>query len=191
LKDQIDIFNLNGKASIWWEELRNVKGIHEKDLSWKQFKKHFKKKSSLGFKKKGFKSSRFKKYGKEYRMSLPTISVNQQNFPSQIKNKPFGETLGKTNNPKRKPLKCWGCGEEHLLRSFPHEQKDSRRSYNIQEDTIVNEMARIMPHIYATRDNNQADHQDSVVEMEGMIANHLVSILIDPGSNLSCGPSEY
>jgi hypothetical protein len=44
LKAQIAIFNLNGKASIWWEDLRNVKGIHEKELSWKQFEKHFKKK---------------------------------------------------------------------------------------------------------------------------------------------------
>jgi hypothetical protein len=34
---------LNGKASIWWEDLRNVKGIHE-ELSWKQFEKYFKKK---------------------------------------------------------------------------------------------------------------------------------------------------
>jgi hypothetical protein len=42
-----------------------------------------------------------------------------------------------------------------------------------------------MPRIYAVVDNKQADHQASVVEMEGMIANHLVSILIDPGSNLS------
>jgi hypothetical protein len=44
LKARIAIFNLNGKASIWWEDLRNVKGIHEKDLSWKQFEKYFKKK---------------------------------------------------------------------------------------------------------------------------------------------------
>jgi hypothetical protein len=42
-----------------------------------------------------------------------------------------------------------------------------------------------MPQIYASLGNNQSDHQSSVVEMEGMIANHLVSILIDPGSNLS------
>jgi hypothetical protein len=42
-----------------------------------------------------------------------------------------------------------------------------------------------MPRIYASLDNNQADHQASVVEMEGMIANRLVSILIDLGSNLS------
>jgi hypothetical protein len=46
-------------------------------------------------------------------------------------------------------------------------------------------MARSVPQIYAALDNKQADHQASVVEMEGMITNHLVSILIDPGSNLS------
>jgi hypothetical protein len=42
-----------------------------------------------------------------------------------------------------------------------------------------------MSQIYAAVDNKQADHQDSVVEMEGMITNNLVSILINPGSNLS------
>jgi hypothetical protein len=42
-----------------------------------------------------------------------------------------------------------------------------------------------MPQIYAALDNRQTDHQASVVDMEGMIANHLVSILIEPGSNLS------
>jgi hypothetical protein len=283
LKARIAIFNLNGKASIWWEDLRNVKGIHEKDLSWKQFEKYFKekylsekyfdgktkefyelrlgqltieeyinkflemiryvpyikyekvkvqrfisglpqsywdriefdepktleetiqkarycyeqfesqtepredwkKKSSLGFKKKGFKSSIFKNYRKGSRMSLPTRSVYQQNFPSQSGNKPFGSTPGKTDNPKREPLKCWGCREEHLLRDFPHRQQNSRRVYNIQEATTINDVARSMPHIYAAMDNKQADHQASVVEMEGMISNHLVSILIDPGSNLS------
>jgi hypothetical protein len=44
LKARITIFNLNGKASIWWEDLRNVKGIHEKELSWGKFEKYFKKK---------------------------------------------------------------------------------------------------------------------------------------------------
>jgi hypothetical protein len=46
-------------------------------------------------------------------------------------------------------------------------------------------MARSMPQIYAAMDNKQADQQASVVEIEGMITNHLVSILIDPGLNLS------
>jgi hypothetical protein len=42
-----------------------------------------------------------------------------------------------------------------------------------------------MPRIYVALDNNQADHQASVVDMEGMVANHLVSILIDSSSNLN------
>jgi hypothetical protein len=44
LKARISIFNLNGKVSIWWEDLRNMKGIHENYLSWKQFDKYLKKK---------------------------------------------------------------------------------------------------------------------------------------------------
>jgi hypothetical protein len=35
---------MNGKASIWWEDLKNVKGIHEEDLTWQQFEKYFRKK---------------------------------------------------------------------------------------------------------------------------------------------------
>jgi hypothetical protein len=42
-----------------------------------------------------------------------------------------------------------------------------------------------MPQIYEALDNNQSDHQASIVELEGMIANHIVFILIDPGYNLS------
>jgi hypothetical protein len=44
LKARVATFNLNGKASIWWEDLKNVKGIHEEDLSWEWFEKYFKKK---------------------------------------------------------------------------------------------------------------------------------------------------
>jgi hypothetical protein len=40
-------FNLNGKYSIWWEDLKNIKGVCEEDLSWKQFEKYFWKKYLL------------------------------------------------------------------------------------------------------------------------------------------------
>jgi hypothetical protein len=145
----------------------------------------WKKKRDLGFNKKGFKSLIFNNYSKDSRISLPTRSVYHQNFPSQSGNKPFGATPGKTDNPNKEPLKCCSCGEEHLLRDCPHRKHKSRRVYNIQEAITINDVARSMPQIYAVVDNKQADHQDSVVEMEGMIANHLVSILIDLGCNLS------
>ena len=42
MKARISIFNLNGRASIWWEHLRQVKKINERRIVWKQFKKYFK-----------------------------------------------------------------------------------------------------------------------------------------------------
>jgi hypothetical protein len=100
-------------------------------------------------------------------------------------NKTSGPIAVKTNNLKKEPLKCWGCGEENLLRDCPHRQQNSRKVYNMQEATTVNDVERSVPQIYASLDDNQANHQASVVEIEGMIFNHLVSVLIDLGSNFS------
>jgi hypothetical protein len=47
LKAQVATFNLNGKASIWWEDLKNVKGIHEEGLSCERFERYFRKKYLL------------------------------------------------------------------------------------------------------------------------------------------------
>jgi hypothetical protein len=47
LKARVVAFNLNGKDSIWWEDLKNVKGIHEEGLSWEQFERYFRKKYLL------------------------------------------------------------------------------------------------------------------------------------------------
>ena len=44
MKARVSIFNLNERASIWWEHLRQVKRINERKIVWKQFKKYFKQK---------------------------------------------------------------------------------------------------------------------------------------------------
>ena len=44
MKARVSIFNLNGRASIWWEHFKQVKKISERRLKWKQFNKYFKKK---------------------------------------------------------------------------------------------------------------------------------------------------
>jgi hypothetical protein len=41
LEARITIYNLQGKASIWWDQLMQVKHIDERRISWKQFKKYF------------------------------------------------------------------------------------------------------------------------------------------------------
>ena len=44
MKARVPIFNLTGRASIWWENHRQVKKVNERRIVWKQFKKYFKKK---------------------------------------------------------------------------------------------------------------------------------------------------
>ena len=51
--------------------------------------------------------------------------------------------------------------------------------------TIVNDIARNIPTISAALENRQAEHQATMVEMEGKIADQSVTVLIDPGASLS------
>jgi len=44
MKARIATFNIQGKVDIWCEYVKNVRGIHEEDLTWIEFKGLFKKK---------------------------------------------------------------------------------------------------------------------------------------------------
>jgi hypothetical protein len=57
------------------------------------------------------------------------VSVHQQNFPSQSRNKPGENAKERIEDSKKGPFQCWGCGEPHLLRDFPHQHYDNRRVY--------------------------------------------------------------
>jgi len=39
LKARMVVYNLTGKADIWWEDLKRVKNIKEKEVNWRYFKK--------------------------------------------------------------------------------------------------------------------------------------------------------
>jgi hypothetical protein len=43
MKVRMVIYNMKGKASIWWQDLKLAKGLKEKNMEWEIFKKHFKK----------------------------------------------------------------------------------------------------------------------------------------------------
>jgi hypothetical protein len=44
MKVRMAIYNLNGKDSIWWQDLNLDKGLKEKQMEWSEFKKYFEKK---------------------------------------------------------------------------------------------------------------------------------------------------
>ena len=41
----ISIYQLKGKASMWWDHLVQVQHIKEKSVTWREFKKYFEKKN--------------------------------------------------------------------------------------------------------------------------------------------------
>jgi hypothetical protein len=86
----------------------------------------------------------------------------------------------------REPLKCWECGEPHLRRNCPRLTSANRTIvHNLQEASTVGDVGRSLHRINAVVDGRQADHQSSVVEIEGKINNTRISVLIDPGATLS------
>jgi hypothetical protein len=53
--------------------------------------------------------------------------------------------------------------------------------HNIQEVTIVEDMGKSIPIIYAALEDRQAEYQSNMIEVEGNIINHPINILIDLG----------
>ena len=56
--------------------------------------------------------------------------------------------------------------------------------HTIQEEEKFGDVENEIPKINATLENQQTDHQTSMVEVQGMIQNQSVSILIDLGASL-------
>jgi hypothetical protein len=43
LKAQMVIYNMTEKKDIWWQDIKRVKSIKERKITWKTFKRSFKK----------------------------------------------------------------------------------------------------------------------------------------------------
>jgi hypothetical protein len=43
LEAKISTYHLQGKFAIWWDQLKEVENVNESRITWKQFKKYFKK----------------------------------------------------------------------------------------------------------------------------------------------------
>jgi hypothetical protein len=282
MKVRMAIYNLKGKANIWWQDLKLAKGLKEKQLEWSDFKKYFKKQylseSYYERKTKEFyelrlrqmtmddlinkflELLRFVPYIREDKVKIQRFlsclpqsyrdriefdnpkslsesfrkarmcydqykqwvefpktwkdkkqdGINQRKkryqptpyqnaakgFPrkdfhsnhpnTQGSGKPVNLGMKKFGDNSREPLKCWECGEPHLRRNCPRLIAANRTVvHNLQEASTVGDMGRSLHRINAAIDGRQADHQSSVVEIEGKILDTRISILIDPGATLS------
>ena len=78
------IYNLTGKADIWWQDLKRVKCIREKNINWSTFKKYFKNK----FLSEQYYEERAKEF---YELKLGTMNMKELNskFLSLLRYVPY------------------------------------------------------------------------------------------------------
>ena len=86
---------------------------------------------------------------------------------------------------RKAPIQCWGCKGGHKYRYCPHKNDKVIVFHNVQQEQILEDMGISVPRIYAALDNKQAKYQSRMIEVEGMINNHVITILIDSGSSHS------
>jgi hypothetical protein len=74
--------------------------------------------------------------------------------------------------------RCWTCGETHYQCDYPVERD---REVGSVGPTTVGDLGKAHQ-IHAMVNNHQAEHQSTVLEMLGTIADQTFGILIDPGA---------
>ena len=99
--------------------------------------------------------------------------------------KPASLGVKGTEGTPKGPLTCWECDGPHLKRFCPRLTGASNTLHSIHEASTVGDIGRSYHCINAALEDRQADHQSTIVEIEGIVFNHIVSVLIDPGATLS------
>lgn len=85
----------------------------------------------------------------------------------------------------RRQLQYWTCGKDNLQKDCPQNQGGIPQSYSAQEAQIVGDVGKRIPRIYASLENKEEDHKESIIQMDNNICDQVVSIFIDPRYNYS------
>ena len=136
--------------------------------------------------KKEHKSSIFKKNRTSNFKSAARSSVSKQFgrnhqriiWPAEDKPTEASNKLEQAPNQKP-PLQCLGCGEAHYYINCPQRGR-SEAVTNLQEASTMGDVARNIPRINAALEDQQADYQSIMIELEGKLLSQPVSILVDP-----------
>jgi hypothetical protein len=81
---RIAMYQLKGKASMWWDQLVQVQHIREKDITWKEFKRYFEKKYLT----KRYYDRKMKEFF-ELKLGSMTIDEYERRFLELLKYVPF------------------------------------------------------------------------------------------------------
>jgi hypothetical protein len=116
--------------------------------------------------KKGYQPTPYRNAAK----SFPRKDFHSNHLNAQGSGKPINLGTKMFGEKSHEPLKFWECGEPHLRRNYPRLISANRTVvHNLQEASTVGDVGRSLHRINAAINGRQADHQSSMVEIEGKI----------------------
>ena len=128
------------KARLCYQQF---KGKTKQGKSWVQ-KNEFKGRTQ--------KPAYLKNFGRDHQRKKFNKPKESKTAQSQVASKQIDGDNKKEGTVKmREPLKCWVCGEPHLLRDCPH--RNIQMIMRDREATTVNDIARNIPTISAPLEN--------------------------------------
>jgi hypothetical protein len=80
--------------------------------------------------------------------------------------------------PRNTPMQCWGCNGDHSYRYFPHIKEKVIFFHHVHQVETMEGMGIRVSRIYVALDKNQAEFQSHMIEVEGMINKHDLTIFI-------------
>jgi hypothetical protein len=127
-------------------------------------------------------SYKFIRYGRTRRRRGLTIERKVSSFPiikiSRINYTKWSSTNGINGKRLGEAIECWESREDVSLKNCPHQKDNTKNAHNIQEATIIDDVARTIHRIYATLEYHQVYHQLSLVEDECKIMKQSIFTLI-------------
>jgi hypothetical protein len=79
--------------------------------------------------------------------------VHQKTFHLRVEIGQAEQERERVEEPKKGPLQCWGCGEAHMLRDFPHRKHEKKESIMFRRLLWSMMWPEVCPRIYAAMEN--------------------------------------
>eukprot|EP00253_Pinus_taeda_P016051 PITA_16051 len=215
LKARLAIFQLQGKSTLWWEEVKIVRGVREQTITWERFQRYFKERYLTEH----FYDEKAREFH-DLRLGHQTMDEFITRFTSLLRYVPYiREEKDKVqrfvsslplymremiefDNPKamdeaiHKARICYQQSKQkgEILgkrwndkrnNKSAGKNKGNRSSGSKGVASTVDDIGRSLPRINVALDDRQTKYHPTMVEFEGKISDLTVAVLIYLGATLS------
>eukprot|EP00253_Pinus_taeda_P035149 PITA_35149 len=203
LKARLTIFQLQENATLWWEEVKMVKGVSKQNITYEKFQRYFKERYlierfydekarefhdlCLGQQTMDDFITRFTsllRYGPYIRGEKAKVQRFVSSLPASMRERIEFDNPKTMDEAIRKAKICYQQSKQKG--DILGKKWVDKRSNKLAGSTKGNRSGgRSLSKINAALEDHQAEYQPTMMEFEGKLLEFAITILIDPSATLS------